>query len=158
MSCYVVNGLELAGEFSRDAAELFSQHSIELLSCALAESHSNEPASSNALREALFVRACRLIRFKFGDPGLTPAQIAHQLGISTRLLQRIFAERGMTVMRQIFRERTSQAARLLAEPGSAHRTITDIAFACGFNGSSHFNRLFTASMGKSPSQWRKQAL
>jgi AraC-like DNA-binding protein len=157
LACYSVNGLELAGELSRDAAELFSQHSIELLSGALAESRSNEPAALNALREALFVRACRLIRLKSGDPHLAADQIAHQLGISTRLLQRIFAERGKTVMRHIFAERTNLAARLLTDPGAAHRTITEIAFACGFSDSSHFSRLFTATIGKTPSAWRKQA-
>jgi AraC-like DNA-binding protein len=157
LASYLVNGLELPGEFSRDAAKLFSQHSVELLSCALAEARSNEPSSSNALREALFVRACRLIRLKFGDPHLTPGKIAHQLGISTRLLQRIFAERDKTVMRYVFAERLSHAARLLADRGAAHRTITDIAFACGFNDSAHFSRLFTAGMGKTPSQWRTQA-
>jgi AraC-like DNA-binding protein len=156
LASYLVNGFELAGELSRDAAELFAQHSIELLSGALAGSRSNEPGSSNALREALFVRACRLIRFKLRDPQLTAGQIAQQLGISTRLLQRIFAERGKTVMRHVLTERTSLAARLLTDPGAAHRTITDIAFACGFSDSSHFSRLFTASMGKTPSEWRKQ--
>jgi AraC family transcriptional regulator, positive regulator of tynA and feaB len=156
LACYLVNGFELAGELSRDAAELFSQHSIDLLSVALAESCSNEPVSSNALREALFVRACRLIRLRDGDPHLTASQISQQLGISTRLLQRIFAERGKTVMRHIFAERTNLAARLLIDPGAAHRTITDIALACGFSDSSHFSRLFTASLGKTPSEWRKQ--
>jgi AraC-like DNA-binding protein len=117
----LVNGLEVAGVLNRDAAELFSQHSIELLSGALVESRSNEPAALNALREALFVRACRLIRLKSGDPHLAADQIAHQLGISTRLLQRIFAERGKTVMRHIFAERTNLAARLLTDPGAAHR-------------------------------------
>jgi AraC-like DNA-binding protein len=157
LASYLVSGLEVAGELSRDAAELFSQHSIELLSCALGDSPCNGPASSNAVQEALFVRACRLIRLKFGDPSLTPAQLAHQLGISTRLLQRIFAEHNKTVMRHIFAERTSRAARLLADPAAAHRTITDIAFSCGFNDSAHFSRLFAASMGMPPSQWRKQS-
>ena len=98
-----------------------------------------------------------MIRLKSGDPHLTSDQIAHQIGISTRLLQRIFAERGKTVMRHIFTERTNLAARLLTDPGAAHRTITDIAFASGFSDSSHFSRLFAASMGKTPSEWRKQA-
>jgi hypothetical protein len=29
---------------------------------------------------------------------------------------------------------------LLSDPQATHRTVTDIAFACGFNNSSHFGR------------------
>src|SRR4051794_4548636 len=36
----------------------------------------------------------------------------------------------------------ARAARLLSAPEAADRSITDIAFACGFNDSSHFGRVF----------------
>jgi AraC family L-rhamnose operon transcriptional activator RhaR len=51
----------------------------------------------------------------------------------------------------------SRAARLLSAPEAADRSITDIAFACGFNDSSHFGRVFASQMGMAPSRWRKQA-
>jgi AraC-like DNA-binding protein len=57
----------------------------------------------------------------------------------------------------VFDERLSQAARHLRSPDFAHRSITDIAFACGFNDSSHFGRLFVRTMHVTPSQWRRQA-
>jgi AraC family transcriptional regulator, positive regulator of tynA and feaB len=60
-------------------------------------------------------------------------------------------------MTRIWDERVSRAAKLLSAPEAADRSITDIAFACGFNDSSHFGRAFAARMGMAPSQWRKRA-
>ena len=43
-------------------------------------------------------------------------EIAHRLGVSPRLLQKIFAERGETVMARLWEERVNRAARLLSAP------------------------------------------
>jgi AraC-like DNA-binding protein len=51
----------------------------------------------------------------------------------------------------------NRAARLLSAPEAADRSITDIAFACGFNDSSHFGRVFAARRGMTPSRWRTLA-
>jgi transcriptional regulator GlxA family with amidase domain len=94
---------------------------------------------------------------RFDDPDLTSGEIAHRLGVSLRLLQKVFAERGETVMGRLWEERVNRATRLLSAPEAADRSITDIAFACGFNDSSHFGRVFAGRMGMAPSRWRKQA-
>jgi len=105
----------------------------------------------------LYARAGRLIALRFDDPDLASGEIAQRLGVSLRLLQKVFAERGETVMGQLWEERVSRAARVLSAPKAADRSITDIAFACGFNDSSHFGRVFAGRMGMAPSRWRKQA-
>jgi AraC-like DNA-binding protein len=122
---------------------MFAAHSVDLLALVLGE-RASEPLPAQALREALFARAVRLIALRFADPGLTPDRIAGSLGVSTRLLQKLFAERGATVMERIWEKRVSQAASLLAMPQASHRSITEIAFACGFNDSAHFTRAFAA--------------
>ena len=99
-----------------------------------------------------------MINLKFGEPDLTPGEIARDIGVSSRMLARVFAANSETIMRRVFDERVRQAARLLAAPGSADRSVTDIAFACGFNDLSHFGRMFTGKMGMTPSQWRRQPL
>jgi len=95
---YFVNGFETAEELTPDACALFVQHSVELLALALAESPRLEPERSVALRDAMFVRACRQISLRCGDPGLWTLTIAQALGVSTRLLQRTFAEHDKTLM------------------------------------------------------------
>jgi AraC-like DNA-binding protein len=153
---YLANGFAMAGEFSPAAASLFARHSVELLAQALEEAHRDKPSPSDAWRAAMFVRACQLIALKFGEPSLTPNQIAGALHVSTRTLERIFAIYGETVMRRLFDERVRQAAKLLSKPEAARRSVTEIAFACGFNDASHFGRVFAAKMHMTPSQWRRR--
>ena len=148
--------LELAGGLSSTAATLFARHSLELLAQLLDEAHRDHLAPSAAWRAAIHLGACRLIALRFGDPELTPDDLARELGISSRTLARVFAANHETIMRRVFEERLRQAARLLTAPEAAHRSVTDIAFACGFNDVSHFGRMFAARMGMTPSGWRRR--
>jgi AraC-like DNA-binding protein len=66
--------------------------------------------------------------------------------VSTRSLARVFAERGTTIMRGVFDERIGQAMKLPASTQAAHRSITEIAFACGFSDSSHFGASVPAAL------------
>ena len=156
LSNYLINGFEVADDITPEAAALFEEHAIELLAQALRESWAEQPEPSQALREGLFVRACRLIKLRFGDPDLAAEALAGELGVSTRLLQRIFAERGETVMKRVLTERIGRAAELLCAADAAHRSVTDIAFACGFSDSSHFGRVFAAQMAMTPTEWRRR--
>jgi AraC family transcriptional activator of tynA and feaB len=153
---HLANGFAMATEFSPAAATLFARHSVELLAQALEEARCSRPTPSEALRAAMFARACHLIALRFGDPKLTPDQIARDLHVSTRTLARIFAFYDETVMQRVFDERVRQAAKLLIAPEAAHRSITEVAFACGFNDSSHFGRVFADRMQMTPSRWRQQ--
>ncbi|WP_082559827.1 helix-turn-helix domain-containing protein [Lysobacter sp. Root559] len=154
---YAVAGFQTAGDLSPSAATLFSQHLIDLLCEAFAESQlPYQPAHSQAVRAAMFVRACRLIALRFSEPDLRPDLIAEQLGVSTRTLNRIFSGEGETVMQHLMKERISAAAKLLASEQARSRTITDIAFACGFNDLTHFSRVFGDEMDMTPSKWRSE--
>ncbi|HEV2097993.1 MAG TPA: helix-turn-helix domain-containing protein, partial [Stellaceae bacterium] len=153
---HLADGYSLADALSPDAETLFARHSVELLAQALNDHQDPSPMPSEAARAALFLRGCRLISLEFGDPRLTPARIAAKLRVSARTLDRIFAERNETVMRRVYDERIRQAAKLLADETAAHRSVTEIAFACGFNDGSHFGRVFAGRMQITPSHWRQQ--
>ncbi|HEV7389030.1 MAG TPA: helix-turn-helix domain-containing protein [Gemmatimonadaceae bacterium] len=151
----LADGFAMASSFSPPAAALFARHCVELIAQALDEVHCAQPTPSHASRAAIFLHACHLIALRFGESNLGPDQIARGLQISTRSLARIFAAHNETVMRRVFAERVRQAMQLLTAPEAAHRSITEIAFACGFNDSSHFGRVFTAQVQVTPSQWRQ---
>ena len=153
---HLTDHYRLVGMLSPDAEALFARHSIELLAQALNERRDALPIPSEAVRTALFLRACRLISLHLSDPTLTPDRIAAKLHVSTRTLNRIFAERNETVMQRVYDERVGQAAKLLTDEGAAHRSVTEIAFACGFNDGSHFGRVFARRMQITPSGWRQQ--
>ena len=153
---HLTSGFMLSGDLSPAAGALFARHSVELLAQLLEEAHCDQPTPSNAVRAAIFQNACHVITLKFGDPSLATVQIAQELKVSTRTLARIFAANNETVMRRLFDERVRQAAKLLAMPEAFHRSVTEIAFACGFNDASHFGRVFAAKMHMTPSQWRQR--
>lgn len=154
---YLAAGFTLAPALSPTAATLLARHAIELLVQLLDESHHGHHLPSEATRVAMYLSACQVIALRFGDSDLTPDDIARDIGVSSRTLARRFAANNETVMRRVFDERVRQAATLLSAPESAHRSVTDIAFACGFNDVSHFGRLFTGRMHMTPSQWRQRA-
>lgn len=154
---HLATGFALGEELSPAAAALFARHSVDLLTQIVDESCSHGLTPTTATRAATFATACQVIAIKFGEPDLTPADIARDIGVSSRTLARIFAEHNETVMRRVFDERVRQAARLLAAPAAAHRSVTDIAFTCGFNDLSHFGRAFASRMQMTPSQWRRRS-
>jgi AraC-like DNA-binding protein len=145
---------------TEELRSLAVRHIQDLVALALgATRDAAEIAKGRGLRAArrleLYARAERFIALRLDDPDLVPGEIAARLGVSHRLLQKIFAERGRTVMSRIWEERVNRAARLLAAPQTADRSVTDIAFACGFKDSSHFGRVFAARKGATPARWRK---
>lgn len=80
------------------------------------------------------------------------SELARRLGISERILTRAFAqiadERPSTLWRKI---RLSHGHWLLA---NTQRSITQIAFECGFADSAHFCRSFKRLYGESPGAFR----
>jgi AraC-like DNA-binding protein len=155
---FVRTGFELPSDLDVEAATTFATHSVELLALALGTSTSRELRSAQALQEALFIRAGQLIALRFAEPNLSSAHIASSLGVSTRLLQKIFAEHGTTLMGRLRETRLDQAAKLLTMPEASHRSITEIAFACGFNDSAYFSRVFSRRQTVTPSRWRQSGI
>lgn len=153
---YVVSVFRQSDRLSPSAAATVSQHVIELLSAALAE----EPlqiVGSAALRATLFDRACRMITSQAADPELRTEEIARQLQISVRMLQRIFQENNETVAQRIATARIARSATMLENYGVNGATITEIAFASGYRDLGTFERAFCSATGMTPSAWRRRA-
>ncbi len=99
-------------------------------------------------------RILALIEARLADPDLKTGAIAAELGISLRTVQNIFAAMGTTPSAHIQDRRLQRAADLLA--GSRPMSITEVAFAAGFNDSAYFTRCFRQRFGETPSHWRAQ--
>ncbi len=102
----------------------------------------------------LFDRLRAYIDERLPDPELSPSQIAEENKISVRYLHKIFSSRGQSVSRWIQKQRLYRCRRAL-EQDARERSITDIAFAWGFNDTAHFSRSFRAEFGTSPREFRK---
>jgi AraC-like DNA-binding protein len=132
-----------------------ADHILALLNHAVVRSEGHGPAPRAALRDALFTKASRLIERNLSDIEFDPAALARQLGVSLRQLQSVFTERETSPMKLIVERRTARAMKLLRSPAFASKTISQIVFDCGFRDLSHFGRVFAATTGQSPRDWRR---
>jgi AraC-like DNA-binding protein len=99
-------------------------------------------------------RVLALVEARLSDPELKTGMIAAELGISLRTVQNIFAAMGTTPSAHIQELRLMRAAELLSGPRP--RSITEVAFATGFNDSAYFTRCFRHRFGETPSHMRAQ--
>src|SRR5271156_3606622 len=110
-------------------------------------------SSTIAPRNQLFARIGRHIEGRLEDANLSPQKIAEDNGISVRYLYTLFSEQGMTVSGWMRRRRLMHC-RAELDGADTGASITEIAYRWGLNDSAHFSRLFKASFGMSPTQYR----
>jgi len=110
-------------------------------------------SSTIAPREQLFARINDDIETRLDDVTLSPKKIAEANRISIRYLYTLFSEHGETVSGWVRRRRLLRC-RAELDGADTEASITEIAYRWGFNDSAHFSRLFKASFGMSPTQYR----
>jgi AraC family transcriptional activator of tynA and feaB len=103
--------------------------------------------------DKIFDRLCRIIKSRFADPGLGPADVAAEAGISLRYLQKLFTARGSCCSHFIQSIRLDHAARLLhrLELLETKQPLCEIARTAGFDDYAYFCRRFRDRFGCSPS-------
>jgi AraC-like DNA-binding protein len=89
------------------------------------------------------------------DPDLSLPALAEEAGLSTGVLSRVINEAaGANFYDFVNAYRVKKAARLLADPVHAGRSILDIAFGVGFRSKSTFNTCFKKATGLTPKELR----
>lgn len=126
------------------------QHALEILSFTLAGVSPLVPASGNLLPR---IRA--YIEKNLAEPTLTPAAIARDHRISRRHLYRLFDAAGDSVAAFIRTRRLERSKAILGDHVNTKRSISEIAFACGFNDATTFGRAFRAAFGVTPRDYRR---
>lgn len=97
-------------------------------------------------------RALAFIRDHFAEP-ITLAQVAEEAGLSKFYLCRLFRRQvGVSFRQYLHVLRIDRAKRLLADP---QLTVTEVAYATGFDDLSHFDNVFNRIVGVSPTGYRK---
>jgi AraC family transcriptional activator of tynA and feaB len=123
----------------------------DLLGSVIHEDRASGHAASRT--GALRYQATKLVDRRLFDPEFHTAAIAEELGVSTRYVQRVFAEAGTTPARFLLARRLDAAAARLRH-GSAPCRITDVALECGFSDLSYFSRAFRLRFGISARAYR----
>lgn len=84
------------------------------------------------------------------DGELSVASVAGELGLSTRYLHKLFRGPGGGLMHWVQDRRLSACRQALAS--GQYRSVSEVAYAWGFNSLAHFSRAFRQRYGCSPSE------
>ncbi|GAA2013962.1 helix-turn-helix domain-containing protein [Microbacterium ulmi] len=134
------------------------QPTLDLIRLLLTRPVAQTPHGREAAATSLATRIEEHVRTRLGDPELSARSIAATFSISERYVYSILARRGIELSDLIREHRLAQAIRMLEDPESAMKTISEVAHRCGFSDHAHFSRTFRARFGIAPSDWRRDAL
>lgn len=104
----------------------------------------------------LLKRGMAYINQNFKDPNLTINQVAKFLKVSIRHLQRAFALIGTTPTDYLLSKRLEHVCRCLnnRQDGES-KLVSTIAYDCGFNDISNFNKQFSKAFNCPPSKYHE---
>jgi AraC-like DNA-binding protein len=136
-----------------EAEGVLARHALDLVALTL-----GQRAEQASAPQGLRARVLAFIEANLVDPVLTPTLIAERHRISLRHLYRLFEEEGHTVASFIRQRRLEACRAALADDRQRSRSISEIAFAWGFNDVSHFGRAFREAFGTTPREYRRAAL
>ncbi|GIK25080.1 MAG: transcriptional regulator [Betaproteobacteria bacterium] len=106
--------------------------------------------------QARLSQAQHFIISRIDNPELTPDDVATALQVSRRTLYAWFAQTGQSPCAFIQQTRLDRCRLALIDPAARGHTITRIAFDNGFSDMAHFSRLFKATYGAGPREYRKR--
>jgi len=112
----------------------------------------SDPEDTSVHTDRLFARVRDIIKDHFSNPNFGPCQVAAEVGISLRYLQKLFTARNSTCSHFIHSVRLDHAARLLERRSflKTSQPISEIAYASGFGDYTNFIRKFRRRFGHTP--------
>ncbi|WP_234906071.1 AraC family transcriptional regulator [Affinirhizobium pseudoryzae] len=96
-----------------------------------------------------------LIDARLGDGGFSINDVALAEGVTPRAIQKLFSRDGTTFSRHVLERRLERAKTLMMASGE-RLSIADVAYQCGFNDLSYFNRSFRSRYQIRPSDLKRQ--
>lgn len=111
----------------------------------------------DALRAGREERLKRYIGAHLSDPELSAATVAAAMKMCVRQVHSVFEPTGMSFGEYVLRRRLEECRSALTAASGLRRSVTDIAFAWGFNSLPTFYRTFRRTFGVSPSEIRDDA-
>ncbi|MGI6854426.1 helix-turn-helix domain-containing protein [Mesorhizobium sp. 1B3] len=130
---------------------------IALLVAGLSRVRALDAVDDPSLIHILRRRVLEFIDANLSQPELGPAALLRRFNVSRAHLYRMFANDG-GVAKVIREKRLDAAYRELTKPGNSTRSITEIAYGCGFSGNTQFLRAFRARFGMTPTDARQEGL
>jgi AraC-like DNA-binding protein len=104
-----------------------------------------------SLRAVRLKTVLTILERRFTEPDFSAQKLAFAAGLSERYVNELMYEAGASFTVRLNELRLRKAAELLVH---ARGRISDVAFDCGFNDLSYFNRCFRRRFGLTPSAVR----
>ena len=117
-----------------------------------AQGDSAVAARGRGLREVRLTQVLLILNERFAEPDFSAHKLATAAGLSERYVNELLFEAGASFSTRLLELRLRKVVDLLAQ--SDQRRISEIAFACGFNDLSYFNRCFRRRYGQTPTAAR----
>lgn len=127
---------------------------LDLFALAISAPNSAATSEESSVRVAHRQRALRFIEANLSRSDLQSGTVARALRLSPRYLQKIFADHGQKLSGVIRARRVAEARRLLVGPTTRTQSISQVAYAVGFDDVAHFSRAFREEMDMSPRAYR----
>ncbi len=136
-----------------EAGMAIAAHLMDLASLGLgARGELALAAERGGLRAVRLKAVLMILERRFSEPDFSAQKLAAAAGLSERYVNELLYEAGASFTTRLNELRLRKAAGLLAQ--ACERRISDIAFECGFNDLSYFNRCFRRRFGLTPSAAR----
>src|SRR4051812_3005856 len=124
-----------------EAGLAIATHLSDLVAIGLgARTDAADLARRHGLRAVRLKAVLMMLDNRFSEPDFSARKLAAAVGLSERYVNELLYEAGAGFSARLNELRLRKAADLLARADS--RRISDIAFDCGFNDLSYFNRSF----------------
>jgi AraC-like DNA-binding protein len=135
-----------------EAGMAIATHLLDLASIGLgARGDLALKARRGGLRAVSLKAVLMILQKRFAEPDFSAQKLAAAAGLSERYVNELLYEAGASFTVRLNELRLRKAAELLA---NGEGRVSDIAFGCGFNGLSYFNRCFRRRFGLTPTAAR----
>jgi AraC-like DNA-binding protein len=128
---------------------------LDLVVLALGSAReSTELERLRGLRAARVNEIISLIRAGFTDPSFSVGSIAQKVRVSPRYVNDLLHSTGESFTERVLELRLQKARTMLNDPRHDRLLVSSIAYECGFNDISYFNRCFKKRFGETPKGFR----
>jgi AraC-like DNA-binding protein len=135
-----------------EAGMVIAAHLLDLAALGLGARGDHALAAQRGGLRAVRLKALvSILERRFSEPDFSAQELALAAGLSERYVNELLFEAGASFTVRLNELRLGKAARLLSMTA---KRITDIAFECGFNDLSYFNRSFRRRFGLTPTAAR----
>jgi AraC-like DNA-binding protein len=136
-----------------EAGMAIAAHLLDLAAIGLgARSDRAMAAQRGGLRAVRLKAVLMILERRFAEPDFSAQRLAFEAGLSERYVNELLYEAGASFSVRLNELRLRTAVELLSRHGE--RRVSDVAFECGFNDLSYFNRCFRRRFGLTPTAAR----